>query len=191
LPGNEFEAKEFGNFMRKLEREQKLGIMARFDSTHFTAWSNADDQFTIRRLHNCELIYDIFFEHFRKKGFVMRKPGTKLMVAVFDTQAGFEAYLGEKMPATVAGIYPPGTNRLVIYDLGQNEAFVASKRFMISQSRRIHSDMDRMRYVDTVNRLAHEFRTEANIGVTMHEVAHQLSFNNGMINREGDVPRWL
>jgi hypothetical protein len=42
-----------------------------------------------------------------------------------------------------------------------------------------------------VSRQAREFRTGANIGTTMHEVAHQLSFNCGMLNRNGDVPAWL
>src|SRR5207237_313412 len=30
-----------------------------------------------------------------------------------------------------------------------------------------------------------------NISTVMHEVAHQLSFNCGMLNRRGDVPFWL
>ena len=36
-----------------------------------------------------------------------------------------------------------------------------------------------------------EFRDDANIGTVMHEVAHQLSFNGGMLDRDGDVPLWL
>jgi hypothetical protein len=51
--------------------------------------------------------------------------------------------------------------------------------------------MDRQRFVETENRRAGEFRTGINIGTVMHEVAHQLSFNTGMLNREGDVPIWL
>ena len=47
------------------------------------------------------------------------------------------------------------------------------------------------RFIETANRKASEFRDEANVGTVMHEVAHQLSFNCGLLNREGDVPFWL
>jgi hypothetical protein len=95
------------------------------------------------------------------------------------------------MPAAVTGIYHTGTNRLLVYDYGQNVAFVAQKRHDEQMARRIGSDLDRRRQIETVNRQAEEFRTEANIGTIMHEVAHQLSFNCGLLNREGDVPFWL
>ena len=51
--------------------------------------------------------------------------------------------------------------------------------------------MDRQRFVGAFGRDAREFRDDANIGTVMHEVAHQLSFNGGLLNREGDVPVWL
>jgi Protein of unknown function (DUF1570) len=142
------------------------------------------------RLHNCELIYDLFFDHFRKKGFALHRPPSKLMIAVFDTQAGFESYLGQKVPDGMVGFYHLGTNRLVIYDLAQNRTYVAAKRYLKDQGRGIGSDMDRTRYVETVDRLAREWRTDANIAVIMHETAHQLSFNCGLMNRDGDVPLW-
>src|SRR5262249_46237317 len=113
------------------------------------------------------------------------------MVAIFDSQAGLEAYLGHKMPAAVTGIYHPESNRLVVYDFGQNDSFVAQKRFLQQEGRRIGSDLDRQRFIATVNREAREIRTGVNIGTIMHEVAHQLSFNTGMLNREGDVALWL
>src|SRR5437868_7687046 len=51
--------------------------------------------------------------------------------------------------------------------------------------------MDRLRYLDGVQRRARDYRAEINIATIMHEVAHQLSFNSGMLNRQGDVPGWL
>jgi hypothetical protein len=191
VPNDVFEGREFGQFMVKLVREQKLHPVARFESEHFMAYSNAEDAFTELRLNNCELIYDIFYDHFRKKGFRLRQPGSKMMVAIFENQAGFEAYLGQKMSPLVTGVYHPPSNRLVVYDYGQNEMFVAIKKEVMDISRRIPSDLGRQRFVSTINRMAKEFRTEANIGTVMHEVSHQLSFNSGLLNREGDVALWL
>jgi Protein of unknown function (DUF1570) len=190
VPAEEFDSREFGRFMHHLTAENKLGAAARFESKHFLAYSNADDDFAVMRLNNCELIYDLFFEHFRKKGFRVHEPGTKMMLAVFDSQAGFEAYVGQRMPAAVTGLYHPKTNRLVVYDYGQNRAFEDAKRLARLDARRITSDLDRRRYIETVNRRASDFRTEANIGTVMHEVAHQLSFNCGLMKRDGDTPFW-
>ncbi|HZT79204.1 MAG TPA: DUF1570 domain-containing protein, partial [Gemmataceae bacterium] len=191
VPADVFDSREFSRFMVRLADQNKLAPVARFDSKHFLALSNADDDFTQRRLNNCELIYDLFFDHFRKHGFRLREPAGKLMVAVFDSQAGFEAYLGQPMPTAVTGVYNKKTNRLLVYDYGQNRDFVAARRQNQQQAHRIRSDLDRIRFVDAVNRRLQEFRTEANIGTVMHEVAHQLSFNTGMLNRDGDVPLWL
>jgi hypothetical protein len=58
-------------------------------------------------------------------------------------------------------------------------------------ARTIPSDLARRHFLGTVNRQSHDFRAGANVGTVMHEVAHQLSFNCGLLNREGDVPLWL
>jgi hypothetical protein len=191
VPAEEFETQEFGQYMLKLVRDHRLPPVARFESKHFIALSNADDNFTELRLNNCELLYDLFFDFFRRKGFRLHEPPAKLMVAIFESQYGFESYLGQRMPSAVTGIYHTTSNRLVVYDYGQNNDFVAQKKHNEAMARRIGSDLERRRQVATVNREAQEFRTEANIGTVMHEVAHQLSFNTGMLNRDGDVPFWL
>jgi len=188
---DELEAKEFAAFARRLEREHKLSPLARFDSKHFTAWSNADERYSEMRLRNCELIHGLFFDHFRRRGFNVRPPAYKLMVAIFDTQSGFEAYLGHTMPVHVMGIYHPGTNRLVVYDVDQNRAVVARGNQAVEEGKRIHSDMERIHYVKTISRQLRDFANDANIAIIMHEVAHQLSFNCGLVNRQGDVPFWV
>lgn len=191
LSRDEFEGREFGQFMLRLGKQHQLPPVERYDSKHFMALSTAGEGFTALRLNNCELIYDLFYDHFRKRGFKLYEPIGKMMVAVFDSQAGFDAFLGKKMPSLVTGVYQPGSNRLVVYDYGQNEAFVAERQQRTQEARKIRSDLDRQRFIDTVNRQAQEFRTEANIGTVMHEVAHQLSFNSGLLNREGDMPVWV
>jgi len=124
IPHDIFEGGEFKKFMIRLTERHRLPPVSRFESKHFVAISNSEDAFTEHRLNNCELIYDLFYDHFHKKGFRIHEPGVKLMVAIFDSQAGFEAYLGQKMSAAVTGVYHPPSNRLLVYDYGQNEAFV-------------------------------------------------------------------
>jgi hypothetical protein len=189
-PRTDTENRSFTRFMVLLTEDHKMAPPVRYESRHFTALSNADDQFTRLRLNNCELIYHLFFEHFQRHGIVLRKPKSRLMVAIFDSQAGFEAYLGQPMSPLITGIYHPKTNRLVVYDFGRNEMFSALKRNALARGRAYGGRIDQKRYVETVSRQAREFRTGANIGTTMHEVAHLRSFNSGMLNSEGDVPAW-
>ena len=123
IPADEFDGREFGRFMHHLTEEHKLGELARFESKHFIGYSTADDDFAILRLNNCELIYDVFFEHFRKKGFDIHEPSSKMMVAIFDAQAGMEAYIGQRLPGAITGLYHPKSNRLVVYDYAHNRDF--------------------------------------------------------------------
>jgi hypothetical protein len=189
IPSDVFEPRDFARFMKKLTYDYKLPRPVRFDSEHFTALSTADDDFIIKRLNNCELMYDMFYHHFPKKGFVLHKPATKLMVAIFDSQTGFDAYVGERVP--FVGLYHRITNRLVVYDLGLNRDFLAMKHRAEDQARGVPTDMERVRSIETVHRWAKEFRTDQNIATIMHEVAHQLSFNSGMLDRDADIPMWL
>src|SRR5262249_39799943 len=43
----------------------------------------------------------------------------------------------------------------------------------------------------TVSRMSQDLRTGINIATIMHETAHQLSFNSGLLDRDADVPVWL
>jgi Protein of unknown function (DUF1570) len=188
---DDMNGRDFAELMIRLVRDNHLAPVTRFDSRHFMALSNAGDDFSEDRLYNCETIYALFFEHFRQKGFAVREPREKLMVAVFDTQAGFEAYLGNKQSYALRGAYHQASNRLVVYDYGQNRAFLSEKQLADRQARQAPNNLARERAVGSVNRAAANYRSDANIETIMHEVAHQLSFNCGLLRREGDVPVWL
>lgn len=191
LAGNEFDSRDFSQYMVRLAGQHDLAPMMRYDSPHFMALSNAEENFTEMRLGNCELLYSVFWDHFRGRGFTLREARTRFMVAMFDTQDGFNAYLGRKESPLVVGMYHTLSNRLVLYDYGQNQVHLSRKQQAERQARQIASQLDRQRSVETVQRRAQDLRTGANIMTVMHEVAHQLSFNCGLLNREGDVPFWL
>jgi hypothetical protein len=175
----------------RLEREHQLPPMARLDSKHFMAVGNAAEEYAEHRLYNCETIHALFFEHFRRKGFAVRPPAEKLMVAIFDSQAGFEAYLGRGTSSAILGIYHTPSNRLVVYDCARNRAFQERKRRGEEIARDMPTPLAKQHVLGTFSRQAQDWRDDANIGTIVHEVAHQLSFNGGLLNREGDVAAWL
>jgi hypothetical protein len=191
VSADEFQAGEFTQFMVDLSDKHKLTPMARYDSPHFIALSNADEEYSKRRLANGELLYSLFADHFQRKGFDLKPPASKLMMAVFDSQAGYDAYLGAKQSPLIIGYYHLATNRFVVYDYGQNEAHLSRKSEAERQGQRIAPYLDRQRYLETVQRVARESRTDVNIRTVMHEVSHQLSWNCGLFNRGGDVPFWV
>lgn len=191
VSAEEYEGRQFIDQMLQLARSHKLPPMTRLDSKHFLAIGNTSEDYIEQRLYNCETMYALFFDHFRTKGFPIRPPGSKLMVAVFDSQAGLEAYMGQAMSTAVTGLYHKGTNRLVVYDYGQNRAYLAGKSQAEQQLKEVPFTLRRQLVVSEFSRQARNHRNDANIGTIMHEVAHQLCFNGGLLNREGDAGVWL
>ena len=181
----------FEKEVRQFERTHHLGSVIRFESQHYLEMSNADNGFSELRLGNCELLYSSFFQHFRGKGFKLQEPVGKLHAVVFQTQASFNEFLGTKASPFVTGIYMFKTNRLVMYDFGTNQEFVQTKRKAEEKGQMIGQQTARQRYLESVSRQSDEFRRGHNIATIMHEAAHQLSFNSGVMSRSADTPLWL
>lgn len=182
---------DFGQYMLALQKKHKLAPMARFDCKRFCAYSNASEPFTTLRLRQCEIFYDLFYNHFQRMGFALHPPAERLMLAVFDSPDGVDAYLGMKLSAGITGMYHPATNRLLLYDLSENRALVAHKKQALEGAKKIASSVDRDRFVTSLERKLDVTVKDVNLTTTMHEAAHQLSFNCGMLNRNGDVAIWL
>jgi hypothetical protein len=171
--------------------KHELPVARRYDSDHFVAFSNAERAFTQERLKDCERMHAAFFRHFRRKGFTLTPPSEKLMVAIFSTQQGFEAFIGLHPGAHVTGMYHTPTNRLIVYDFGTNTSFLATKKEIEDDTKRRRSDVERSGRALTFDRLLRDHRNDTNVSTIMHEVSHQLSFNTGLLNRAGDAPAWL
>ncbi len=169
-PGDEFLTRDFARQMLALQKKYKLAPMARYKSQRFLALGNAPEAFTIERIRNCELFYDLFFAHFRQRGFALAVPSSKLIMAIFDSPAGFKAYHETfhpktRVPADITGLYYPDTNRLTMFDQHQNPGLAFRHNPLLAR--------------------------DENMATIMHEVAHQLSFNCGLLNRHGDGPSWV
>jgi hypothetical protein len=190
-PADRFETREFVNVMEALAREHKLSPMETpFRSKHFVAVSNTDEKFITEQLRRCELMHLMFLNHFAVKGFQLKPPASRLMVAIFDNQEGLEAYVGHRVAPTLAGVFHLASNRLVVYDFGRNRTLVASKERFEAQVQKLN-DWQRAHLLGRMYRETGEVRTDTNIATLMHETAHQLAFNTGLMNREGDLPLWL
>ncbi len=178
--------------MQHLARKHRLSPLGpRFQSKHFIALGNTDETFIRTQLEHCELLYQHFLSHFRHKGFRLSPPPTKLMVALFDRQEGFEAYLGGPVPPIITGIYHPASNRLVVYDFGRNRTLLKNREQAEQFARTLPSDPQRAFVLGSLSRQASDIRNDANLATIMHEAAHQMSFNTGMVSRDGDHPLWL
>ncbi len=191
VAADEYNGRRFVADMRRLQREHGLPPMTRRESEHFIAIGDVEDEVLKSRLSDCETLYALFFDHFADKGFAVRPPAGRMMVAVFDSQEGFEAYLGRRMPTAITGLYDRESNRLVVYDYARNRAFLEAKARGEAQARKIPPSAEKDRIVGAFHRAANEWRDDADVGTVMHEAAHQLSFNGGLLERDGDVPAWL
>jgi len=191
LPAHDPLIEKFAREMMVLQEKHQLHSMFRYDSKRFTALSNAGEAFSVNCLRNCERLHDLFYDHFIRKGFKLQQPEGRLMLAVFDSQDGFEAYLARKMSSNITGVYHPASNRLVVYDLIRNNALMAHKDKALKEGANIRSEFKRTTFVETIERQARDHSNDVGLGTIMHETAHQLSFNSGLLERTGDVAVWL
>ena len=177
---------DFAAFMLDLVKKRKLAPMSKFDSKRFAAIGNAPSEFSKDRVRNCEVFYDLFLKHFQQKGFTVAAPKERMMIAIFDSHAGFDSYFGRTMPEGIAGIYDTRSNRLILYDLATNRGLVAGKDAAMKQLSGAPN-----RNIETLERKINDWTKDANLSTTMHECAHLISFNCGLLNRRADVAAWL
>jgi Protein of unknown function (DUF1570) len=181
---------EFISVMQGLQKKHHMEPMARFDSKRFIAISNAPDAFTRERLKLCELFHDTFLKHFEKAGFAVHPPTERMMIAVFATNDNFDAYFGHDMTG-IAGVYHTPANRLVLYDYSENRNLRKQRDKALGVGESIGNSAARSKFESTVGRKFEDYSKDLNLSITMHECAHLVSFNCGLLARDRDVPAWL
>jgi hypothetical protein len=91
----------------------------------------------------------------------------------------------------ITGIYSKSNNCLVTYDYATNPDFVSKKKKEEQRIRLLSGVDERQEYMERLTLRAEQFRRGQNISTIMHEAAHQMSFNTGLLSKSGDVPVWL
>ncbi len=145
-----------------LAEKKGLGKFARSRKEHFLGMGDAPQKFCDAALGVCESLTVKFLEYFKEKGFKLALPKDRMTVITLKDDASYRAWAGDDPGAIVGGHYDLDSNRLVIFDF-------RPKREELG-----------------VN------AEQVNLRVLVHETAHMLSFNTGMLSRQAaKVPDWV
>jgi Protein of unknown function (DUF1570) len=145
----------------KVARDGKLGPLRHSTSEHFLAVGNAPDEHRKAALRLCESLGGDFLAHFRALGFKLKYPDYRLTIVTLKDATSYAVFLGKEPIKDEGGCYDLVTGRLLIFDIRSDPADLAAPE------------------------------TRANLFSLVHETAHQLSFNTGLLNAENNVPLCL
>jgi hypothetical protein len=148
--------------IRTVQAEARKAGLAEFrtsETKHFLGIGDGPEAYRRRALDICQELATAYQRHFRDKGFAgISLPERRLVVMTLKGRESYEKMLGEKAGPDVGGHFDLDANRLVIYD------FRAPAGEPVANAERV------------------------NTFTLVHEALHLLTFNTGLLNREGDVP---
>ncbi|MGC8640526.1 MAG: DUF1570 domain-containing protein [Isosphaeraceae bacterium] len=145
----------------RVREQAKAAGLGRFEFTkskHFLALGDAALSFQREALAVCEALGDAFLACFRKAGFHVSYPPERLTVIVLKDEDSYARLQGQAPGKEVGGHYDLETNRLVIFDFRSRQGNPEGQ-----------AEQD-------------------NLLALVHETAHQLTFNTGMLDRGGNLP---
>ncbi len=141
-----------------------------------------------------DAIYNRFASYFRVRQLKLTKPEFPMVALVFPEHAGFARYAagdGVRAVRGLLGYYHPHTNRVALFDPGQQAAATDA-------ASRIHNDLAILdpwngnRDWPTADIFAATGSSDSGLMDTMiHEGTHQIAFNMGLHTRIGDNPKWI
>ena len=119
-----------------------------------------------------------FLDHWRKAGFELSEPEFPLVAVIFAERENFiRCTIGEVGPAVtqINAYYNQQSNRIVFYDLTGQEVYGGVRGTTAKRIREIMSRPESAKSVSTF----------------VHEAAHQISYNSGLLQRYGACPLWV
>lgn len=141
-----------------LAKKLGLGPFRSSRTPHYLGIGDAPDAFRAEALQLCEASARDYLDYFQAHGFAVRRPEHRLTVVILADAEAFAAFLGTEPGSAVGGLYDLETNRLVVFDYRSHGRASAPRA------------------------------GRANTIALAHEATHQLTFNTGLLNRQGDVP---
>jgi len=135
-----------------------LGPFRSGPSEHFLGLGDAPDPFRERALNICEELAKVFLKYFGGRGFKLALPEGRLTVITLKDDRSFQAFIGADPGDDVGGHYDLETNQLVVFDFRDKKANLPANA------------------------------TRVNLFSLIHETAHLLCFNTGLLSRKADVP---
>ena len=145
------------------DRAKEVGLKGFHTSgtKNFVGIGDAPDAFRKKALDICEKLLHEYQSHFQFKNIHLKPIKDRLTVVTLADLKSFSAFSGMDEAPGVGGFYDRDTNRLVMFD---------------------------NRALDQLNQ---DRARQANLVSLVHEATHQLTFNTGLLNRDGDVPQCL
>jgi hypothetical protein len=125
---------------------------------HFLGLGDAPVRFLDQRLDVCESMAKTFPAYFAQHGFQISIPDRRMTVIALKDDASYRAYIGADSPESVGGHYDVENDQLVVFDFG------SLQRELAAEAKRV------------------------NTFTLVHETAHLLSFDTGLLSRRADVP---
>lgn len=144
-------------------KKAKLGEF-RFNESkekHYVGIGDAPADFRAEAVSICESLAKVYRDYFEMKNFKVVIPKSRLIVIILKNKDSYKAFLGDVAGADV------GAEVGGHYDVETNQ-------FVVFDSQ--HND----------NRRAASSRV--NTFTLVHEAIHQLTYNTGLLERQGDVP---
>jgi tetratricopeptide (TPR) repeat protein len=141
-------------------------------SEHFVAVGNAPEAYLRIALHDCEAVARDYLDYYSARGFAVAFPDRPMAIVVLEDERAFARFLGLPTRQTYLGRTVPSGPALGVYDRKRNW-------LVLQDFRNVPASPS-----GTSARGNHQV-------VLAHEVTHQLTFNSGLLDREGDLPNSL
>jgi hypothetical protein len=135
---------------------------------HFLGIGDASDRFRALTVQDCEAVAADYLDYYQARGFKVAMPEGRLTVIILADERSLAAFDGKgRLPRSPIGANRHGTNP-GRYDRRSNRLVVFDQR---------SAGLGRAGLW--------------NLRVIAHEATHQLTFNTGLLNRHGDVPKCI
>jgi hypothetical protein len=142
-----------------IARKSGIGPFTHGSTEHFIGLGDAPAAFRQAGMARAEAFTKAFLAYFGALGFKVELPPQRMTVMTLKNENSYQALIGRENPGmAVGGHYDIDTNRLVMFDLRNQQA-------------RLAVPAERL-----------------NSFTLVHETAHMLCFNTGVLSRQADVP---